>query len=142
MEFSQAIECIGEKHRAFAEQVECREAEIFISIPCLLILKSIDSDQQAVMAQDRAICRRFLPTMFRENEDTCRKYNALKEEYQNLKTKHLQAHAKGVKAGGHHRSPSYEFYNEVEKTVLGLATDSSDKHQRLEQMVRQLGMEL
>ena len=65
--------------------------------------------------------------MFKENEDNFRKYNALKDEYHRLKAIHVQVQIKGGK-GGHHRSPSYEFYNEVEKTVLGLAAEGSSKY--------------
>jgi len=44
LEFSQIIECTAEKHKNFQEQVECRESDIFITIPGLLILKSLEED--------------------------------------------------------------------------------------------------
>ena len=55
--FSSVIEGIMEKYDAFKSAVESREAEIFITIPCLLILKSIDDD-------DRSLCKSFYPDMF------------------------------------------------------------------------------
>ena len=51
------IEATGEKHKAFAEQLDNREAEIFVIIPSLLILKSLEGD-------DKDICSFFNPDMF------------------------------------------------------------------------------
>lgn len=46
----------------FGEQVECRDAEIFLTIPYLLVLKSsLDTGKEAQIAQD--ICERFFPSM-------------------------------------------------------------------------------
>lgn len=55
------IEATGEKHKVFAEQLENREAEVFLIIPSLLILKSLEGD-------DKDICSFFNPEMF--NKDT------------------------------------------------------------------------
>jgi len=46
--FSSVIEATGEKHKAFAEQLENREAEIFFIIPSLLILKSLEGDDKEI----------------------------------------------------------------------------------------------
>ena len=51
------IEATGEKHKEFAEQLDNREAEIFVIIPSLLILKSLEGD-------DKDICSFFNPDMF------------------------------------------------------------------------------
>jgi len=51
------IEATGEKHKAFSEQLDNREAEIFVIIPSLLILKSLEGD-------DKDICSFFNPDMF------------------------------------------------------------------------------
>lgn len=40
------IEATGEKHKHFAEQLESRDAEIFVIIPSLLILKSLENDDK------------------------------------------------------------------------------------------------
>lgn len=48
------IEAIGEKHKQFADQLEQRDTEIFVIIPSLLILKSIEND-------DKDICSFFYP---------------------------------------------------------------------------------
>ena len=46
LHFSQVIEATAEKHQQFAEQLEQRDAEIFLNIPALLILKSIENDDK------------------------------------------------------------------------------------------------
>lgn len=52
--FSHIIETTSNKYKDFLEQVECRDADIFLNIPCLLILKQLDKD-------DKNICSYFLP---------------------------------------------------------------------------------
>ena len=75
--FSQIIESISTKYKAFAEQIECRESDIFLVIPCLLLLHSLDEEGVSC----KSICKRFFPLMFKENEDSQRKYTELKTEY-------------------------------------------------------------
>lgn len=58
--FSSVIEATAEKHKAFSEQLENREAEIFFIIPALLILKSLEGD-------DKEITQFFNPEMFDKN---------------------------------------------------------------------------
>lgn len=50
------IEASAEKHKAFAEQLEQRDAEIFLNIPALLVLKCVEND-------DKEICSIFWPDM-------------------------------------------------------------------------------
>lgn len=51
----------------FGEQVECRDAEIFLTIPYLLVLKStLDTGKEQHFATE--ICQRFFPSLFDENE--------------------------------------------------------------------------
>ena len=46
--FSQLIEGTSEKYPQFREQVECSDAEIFLTIPNLLVLKSsLDTGKEA-----------------------------------------------------------------------------------------------
>jgi hypothetical protein len=54
LHFSQVIEATAEKQQQFAVQLEQRDAEIFVNIPALLILKSIEND-------DKEICSIFYP---------------------------------------------------------------------------------
>ncbi len=50
--FSHILETTSEKHQSFKEQLDCREAEIFLQIPCLLVLKSLEKE-------DKNICQYF-----------------------------------------------------------------------------------
>jgi len=56
------IEATAEKHKQFAEQLEQRDSEIFLNIPALLILKSLEND-------DREICSFFYPEMYEVNTE-------------------------------------------------------------------------
>ena len=61
------IEITCEKYLMFGEQVECRDAEIFLTIPYLLVLKStLDTGKEQHFATE--ICQRFFPSLFDENE--------------------------------------------------------------------------
>jgi hypothetical protein len=59
--FSQMIEIASEKNREFSEQIECRDADIFISIPCLLLLRYLEND-------DKGICKLFYPGLFDKSQ--------------------------------------------------------------------------
>eukprot|EP00357_Protocruzia_adherens_P002673 CAMPEP_0115029148 /NCGR_PEP_ID=MMETSP0216-20121206/36802_1 /TAXON_ID=223996 /ORGANISM="Protocruzia adherens, Strain Boccale" /LENGTH=518 /DNA_ID=CAMNT_0002405625 /DNA_START=33 /DNA_END=1589 /DNA_ORIENTATION=+ len=61
--FSQLIEVTAEKHKDFFEQIECREADIFVTIPCLVI------------------CRDFFPAMHDENFQAGQLYKSLKKMF-------------------------------------------------------------
>jgi hypothetical protein len=78
---SQVIENASRKYKAFAEMVEMCDSDIFITIPCLAILRGL------IYEEDKGICRRFLPEMFKEGEEIHKKYMELKAEYLKLKTK-------------------------------------------------------
>ena len=66
--FSQLIEGTAEKYPQFKEQVECSDAEIFLTIPYLLVLKSsLDRGNEAVVATQ--VCQRFFPSLFQEPEN-------------------------------------------------------------------------
>ena len=53
-----------------------------MSIPCLLILKSLEDEPS-----DKQICKRFFPVMFKEGEESSRKYVELQAEYNNVKNR-------------------------------------------------------
>lgn len=55
--FSSIVESTTEKYLKFKQDVENQDAEIFITIPCLLILKSLEDE-------DKGICKSFYPEMF------------------------------------------------------------------------------
>mmetsp|Transcript_23094 Transcript_23094/g.26127 ORF Transcript_23094/g.26127 Transcript_23094/m.26127 type:complete len:530 (+) Transcript_23094:109-1698(+) len=96
--FSQLIEVTAEKHKDFFEQIECREADIFVTIPCLVILKALEDD-------DKNICRDFFPAMHDENFQAGQLYKSLKKMFMESR-----AQAKS----------EYDYYNIIEKAVIGL----------------------
>ena len=51
LHFSQVIEAIKEKHSKFANQIDDRDAEIFVSIPCIMVLMGIDGEDKGLTAQ-------------------------------------------------------------------------------------------
>lgn len=61
--------------------IECRDSDVFITIPCLLVLKSLEDD----VSLDKNICRRFFPLMLKEGEEAFKKYTDLKNEFSKLK---------------------------------------------------------
>lgn len=52
--FSNIIETTSEKYPDFREQLSTRDADMFMSIPCLIVLKSLDHE-------DKQMCQFFLP---------------------------------------------------------------------------------
>ena len=59
LHFSEWLEAIAEKHPAFNESIQNRDAEIFVSIPCLLLLMAVDKE-------DKNLCKLFCPDMYKE----------------------------------------------------------------------------
>lgn len=75
---------------------------MFVSIPCLLVLKSLEDD-------DKGICKKFMPAMYNVDSQTGRKYGALKQLFFRNKIN------------------EYERYNLVEKMILDVDLSESDK---------------
>lgn len=98
------IEATAEKHKTFAEQLEQRDAEIFIVIPSLLILKSLEND-------DKDICSSFHPDMSDANTDSGKQMINLKSVYE-----------KGRKKYG-----MYDFYNLMEKLLIEVEISEEEK---------------
>lgn len=97
------IEAIGEKHKQFADQLEQRDTEIFVIIPSLLILKSIEND-------DKDICSFFYPDIKDKTSEKGRILEQLKRNYE----------AGRKKLGGH------EFYNLVEKCLIQVPLNDNE----------------
>ena len=97
--FSQILEATSEKYPDFAEQIEYRDADIFVSIPALLILKSLEDD-------DKGICRHYLPHLGDEKDRIGSKYKQLEDLYR----KHTATSD----------SKQYEYYNYIERLALNL----------------------
>ncbi len=109
LHFSQVIEAIGEKHKQFADQLEQRDTEIFVIIPSLLILKSIEND-------DKEICSFFYPEIIDKNSEKGKIMLQLKVNYETCRKK----------LGG------YEFYNLVEKCLIEVALNETENKKSLE----------
>lgn len=100
------VEATGEKHKQFAEQLEQRDAEIFLNIPSLLILKSLEND-------DKEICSFFYPDMFKSEDGRGSKVDELRKIYERLRK----------------QFGAYELYNLMEKCLIEVQLDASDKRQ-------------
>jgi hypothetical protein len=68
------IEATADKYKQFAKQLEERDAEIFVNIPALLILKSLENE-------DKDICKLFYPEMFEETNPKFVLFSKLKQTF-------------------------------------------------------------
>lgn len=98
--FSTFIESLSEKYPDFREQLDCRDAELFLSLPGLVVLKCLEN-------QDKGICRHFFALMFDENESIGVQWKTLKRAY----------------SLGKLASASDEYCEVLERLVLGLQVD-------------------
>ena len=89
---------MSEKYDKFKEMVECSDADIFLIIPCILTLKSLDKD-------DKNLCKYFLPTLHQIDTKNFRMYFELEKIFEEWK-----------KLGSQH----YMYYNLLEKMIVGL----------------------
>ena len=103
--FSSVIEATGEKHKAFSEQLESREAEIFFIIPSLLILKSLEGD-------DKDICSFFNPDMFDKKTTQGQQLAALRKNYEDGREK---------------MDSAFDYYNLIEKCILEVPLSEDEK---------------
>lgn len=71
---SNYIETLSGSYSVFKEQLECSDSELFVTIPCLLVLKCLENE-------DRGICQSFCPPMFDENESIGQVWKRLKRSY-------------------------------------------------------------
>ena len=103
--FSQLIECTGDKYPQFKEQLECSDAEIFLTIPYLVVLKaSLDTGKEAIIASQ--VCERFFPQLFNVDKEVDKssssaRFSQLKEDFNKLREE----------AG----DQFFDFYNRIER---------------------------
>ena len=102
--FSHMIESTSEKYREFQEKLENRDADVFLMIPSLLILKFLDND-------DRGVCVYFFPQVTRNKEKAFEIAGELGEEFRRWK----EGNEKG-----------YMYYNVIEKVLLGMGLDEEE----------------
>ena len=103
--FSQIIEATIEKYSQFENQIECRDANIFVTIPSLVILKYLEQN-------DEEITKTFLPNIQDPNGETGK---ILKMIYQSFN-----------EASSTSNISSFKFYNMLEKLVLGIDFEAQD----------------
>ena len=104
LHFSERLEAIAEKYPTFNEQIQNRDAEIFVSIPCLLLLMAIDRE-------DKNLCKLFCPDMFKDG-------TKLNDQFKELVDDHFQ---------GKCIEEDFQLYNILEKTVLEFDLTDAEK---------------
>ena len=104
LHFSQVIEATVEKHSAFRSAVEERDSEIFMTIPALLILKSLEGE-------DKDICRLFYPDMYSETHEKSHLVTDLKRLYTKLRRQYGR----------------YELFNLMEKCVIDVQLTAKER---------------
>lgn len=97
------------------EQVE---ADVFIVVPCLVILKALDKD-------DKHLCKYFLPNLNQIDTKTFRNYYELDREFDEWK-----------KSTPEH----YTYYNILEKLIIGigLSAPEQQKYQQFNPLVTKI----
>jgi hypothetical protein len=85
--------------------VECSDADIFLIIPCILILKYLDKD-------DKNLCKYFLPNLNQIDTKTFRMYFELEKQFEEWK-----------KLAVDH----YMYYNILEKLIIGVVLSEKEK---------------
>ena len=101
---SQMIEATSEKYKEFQEQIECRDADIFVSIPSLVVLKILEDN-------DKGICKYFLPNIDDCKDKLGKIYYDLKELY---KINILKNKAQ------------FDYYNHVERILLNITMENGN----------------
>lgn len=96
LHFSQRIEALKEKHAQFSGQIEDRDAEIFVSIPCILVLMAINNE-------DKGLWSTFCPDIFKNDTELNKVLKELKDLF-----------------GGKMFWEDFELYNYIEKTILDM----------------------
>jgi len=127
--FSQIIEATSEKYKEFEEQIECRDANIFVTIPSLVILKSLEKN-------DKDIAKSFLPKIEEQDDEIGELFNTLQEHFNETMKK---------------QKDKYKFYNLLERDVLGITTSKGNTQlkeklvkdiQQINHKIKRLSMEL
>lgn len=85
--------------------VECSDADIFLIIPCILILKYLDKD-------DKNLCKYFLPNLNQIDTKTFRTYFQLEKQFEEWKKIALD---------------HYMYYNILEKLIIGVVLSEKEK---------------
>ena len=112
------IETTQDKYSEFMEMVDCSDPELFLIIPSLIILKSLEGE-------DKGLIRCFLTDM----DEKGSKHNL---QYQTIREKYFSWKSKCSAEGG------YLYYNLLEAELIGR---KGDLHS-LSNCIRALAVEL
>ena len=72
--FSSMIDLLSDKYPRFKDQIECCDAELFLTLPAILVLKCLENE-------DKGICQHFFPPMYDESENSGLIWKRLKRSY-------------------------------------------------------------
>jgi len=127
---SEIIEATAEKHPTLQEQIECRDSDVFMSIPRLAILKGLDDDD------DSGSCKDFYPPMYTQGDVAYEKFSKLTKVYRESRNKAANA---------------YDFYNVIECAILEISVGEEKRRSSkltdeevdyMVHMIKQLAVEL
>lgn len=95
IEFSQLVEGISEKYKDIEERIENIDADIFVIMPCIVVLNSLEGN-------DKGICEHYY-LKGKNNDNDREEFKLLKEKYKRMKKK---------------CKDEYELYNIIEREIL------------------------
>lgn len=78
--FSELIECLTEKHKDLQEKIESMDTEIFVILPCFIVLSSLDGS-------DKGICSHYFPVIQVVGNEEQVHYSDIKNKYNAFKKK-------------------------------------------------------
>ena len=93
--FSRLIEGVAEKYPELREKIEAVDTDVFVILPCLVVLNALDGD-------DKGICQAYYPVIG-DNGTHQQHYETTKQRYEAMKAR-CRDH--------------YELYNIVEQFIL------------------------
>ena len=85
--------------------LECSDADIFLIIPCIMMLKSLDKD-------DKNLCNFFLPSLNQIDTKTFRVYFELEKQFEEWKVETME---------------HYGYHNILEKMIVGIELSEKEK---------------
>lgn len=116
--FSQLIEIICEKYKELTELIETRDPSIFVSVPGLLILKSLENE-------DQGICSEYNPAMTTPGKDCHKLYLEVKNEYDILKSRlDIHKHSSAGSSSDEGSRPSSRVGSSTKLENLSISTTS------------------
>ena len=112
--FSEMIEIVCEKysHFSISELIDNSDPSIFVTLPCILLLKAIDKE-------DKGICVEYIPNINSQNDESGKLFSLIKRTKQQLLTIIKKEH---------------QVYNLLEKLVL---FDNTKEQHEIENEVEQ-----